>query len=237
MKTRKALSLFFCTVAFVANAATVSVDTAKLAAGSWALSDAALGVKHGRTAGEATAYDVDGSVGFYAVKLVGGGTLFLAADDDLSPIIAFTASSSPDLSQGSYLRTMLEKDIAARRRSLAMANVEQTKLVAASGAGVAPASPSAVSAAKKMWSALVPAPAAMDPKLAMASATPRDTGAISDMRVEPLVKSQWSQQEAGGGYCYNYYTPGNAPCGCTATAAAQIMRYYQYPDHELPQIT
>ena len=34
MKTRKALSLFFCTVAFVAGAATVSVDTVKLAAGS-----------------------------------------------------------------------------------------------------------------------------------------------------------------------------------------------------------
>ena len=235
MKTRKALPLFFCTVAFVANAATVSVDTAKLAAGSWALSDAALGVAHGRTVSGATVYDVGGKPGFYAVKLNGGGTLFLAADDDLSPIIAFTASSSPDLSQGSYLRTMLEKDIAARRGYLSISTAAQTKLTASSGA--AASSSQAVSAAKKMWSALVPAPAAMDPKLTMASATPRDTGAISDMRVEPLVKSQWSQQEAGGGYCYNYYTPDNAPCGCTATAAAQIMRYYQYPDHELPQIT
>ena len=132
MKTRKALPLFFCTVAFVANAATVSVDTAKLAAGSWALSDAALGVAHGRTVSGATVYDVGGKPGFYAVKLNGGGTLFLAADDDLSPIIAFTASSSPDLSQGSYLRTMLEKDIAARRGYLSISTAAQTKLTASS---------------------------------------------------------------------------------------------------------
>ena len=235
MKTRKALPLFFCAVAFVANAATVSVDTAKLAAGSWALSDAALGVAHGRTVSGATVYDVGGKPGFYAVKLNGGGTLFLAADDDLSPIIAFTASSSPDLSQGSYLRTMLEKDIEARRGCLSISTAAQAKLTASSGAPVS--SSPAVSPAKKMWAALVPAQAAMNPKLTMASATPRDTGAISDMRVEPLVKSQWSQQEAGGGYCYNYYTPGHDPCGCTATAASQIMRFFEYPNYELPKIT
>ena len=65
MKTRKALSLFFCTVAFAAGAATVSIDTAKRAAGSWAISDASLGVPHGPTVSGATAYDVDGTTGFF----------------------------------------------------------------------------------------------------------------------------------------------------------------------------
>ena len=97
MKTRKALSLFFCTVAFAAGAATVSVDTAKLAAGSWALSNASLGVPHGRTVSGATAYEVDGKPGFYAVALEGGGTLFLAADDEIGPVLAFTASSNQSI--------------------------------------------------------------------------------------------------------------------------------------------
>ena len=236
MKTRKALSLFFCTVAFAAGAATVSVDTAKLAAGSWALSDASLGVPHGRTVSSATAYDVDGTIGFYAIALEGGGTLFLAADDEIGPVLAFTASSDPDLSQGSYLRTMLEKDIAARRGILAMSAASQSKLVTSSGTAVSASEP-VVTPAKKIWSALVPSPILANPKLTMASANPRATGAISDMRVEPLVESQWSQQTAGGEYCYNYYTPDHDPCGCTATAAAQIMRYFQYPDHVLDPIT
>jgi len=236
MKTRKALSLFFSTVAFAAGAATVSIDTAKLAAGSWALSDASLGVPHGRTVGGATAYDVDGTTGFYAVALEGGGTLFLAADDEIGPVLAFTASSDPDLSQGSYLRTMLEKDIAARRGILAMSVASQPKLVSSSGTAVSSSS-SVVTPAKKIWSALVPSQILANPKLTMASATPRNTDAISDMRVEPLVESQWSQQTAGGGYCYNYYTPDKDPCGCTATAAAQIMRYFKYPDYALPKIT
>ena len=121
MKTRKALSLFFCTVAFAASAATVSVDKAKFAAGSWALSDASLGVPHGRTVSGATAYDVDGSTGFYAVALEGGGTLFLASDDEIGPVLAFTAESNPELSAKSPLRDLLERDIKARRGVVAAA--------------------------------------------------------------------------------------------------------------------
>ena len=115
MKTRKALSLFFCTVAFAAGAATVSVDTAKLAAGSWALSDASLGVQHGDSVAGVTTYDVGGTPGFFAVSLKGGGTLFLAADDEMGPVLAFTAESAPDLSAGSPLLDLLERDIRARR--------------------------------------------------------------------------------------------------------------------------
>ncbi|MCG2773032.1 MAG: C10 family peptidase [Desulfobacterales bacterium] len=48
--------------------------------------------------------------------------------------------------------------------------------------------------------------------------------------------SRWSQTTVDGQACYNYYTPPNAtgdysnyPCGCVATAMAQLMRYWQYP--------
>ena len=56
-----------------------------------------------------------------------------------------------------------------------------------------------------------------------------------DLRVEEFVKSKWGQ-ENNSGYaisdsinCYNRFTPNNYPCGCVATAMAQLMRYHRYP--------
>ena len=237
MKTSKITSLVVLALAFSANAETVSLDTAKLAAGSWALSDAALGVSHGRTVGGATAYDVDGAPGFYAVSLEGGGTLFLAADDEIGPVLAFTSESAPDLSEGSPLRDLLERDIKARR-GVAAGEKELDGATSAQGAPTGAARTSRSAGAKAVWSALT-ASAGKASGLDRASggssdaagsaATPQETLAVSDIRVEPLVKSQWSQQTAGGGNCYNYYTPNNYPCGCVATAAAQIMRYWKWP--------
>ncbi|NLB60781.1 MAG: hypothetical protein GX806_06950 [Lentisphaerae bacterium] len=51
----------------------------------------------------------------------------------------------------------------------------------------------------------------------------------ADLRVSPLLQSQWSQGQAQGRNCYNYYTPHNYVCGCVATAMAQLMRYLQFP--------
>jgi hypothetical protein len=52
---------------------------------------------------------------------------------------------------------------------------------------------------------------------------------ISDIRISPLVQSKWSQGDADGGLCYNYYTPNNYVCGCVATAFAQLMHYHKHP--------
>lgn len=242
MKTRKALSLFFCTVAFAAGAATVSVDKAKLAAGSWALSNASLGVPHGKAVSGAAPYNVDGSVGFYAVSLEGGGTVFLAADDEIGPILAFTAESSPDVSVGSPLRALLEKDVRVRRVAAVAVEKEMAARPGAAAA-VAPAKFKSAVKAKAMWSMLT-ASLAADPRLdkaspmdaAVGSAAPVETDAISDMRVEPLVKSKWDQDDVGGKgkYCFNYFTPNHLYCGCVATAAAQIMRFWNYPTAALP---
>ena len=98
MKPRKALSLVLCMVAFAAHAASVSIDTIKFAAGSWARSNAALGVRHGRAVSAVEPYEVGGTNGFYAVSLEGGGTVFMSADDEITPVIAFTSASNPDLS-------------------------------------------------------------------------------------------------------------------------------------------
>jgi len=52
---------------------------------------------------------------------------------------------------------------------------------------------------------------------------------ISDVRVAPLLMSEWGQSDVGGAPCYNYYTPNNYVCGCVATAMVQLMRYHEYP--------
>ena len=45
--------------------------------------------------------------------------------------------------------------------------------------------------------------------------------------VEPLLGDiMWDQMDP-----FNGMTPGHAPTGCVATATAQIMRYWKYPDH------
>ena len=242
MKAYKTTFLLAFAFALGAFADAVSPATARLAAGSWALSNASLGVPHGRKVSAVEPYEVAGTNGFYAVSLEGGGTVFLSADDDFTPVIAFTSSSSPDLSKDSPFRRLLEKDVALRR-VLRDGSAAKSKMTSSAGAaGARSAAAAAQSAeAKKIWAALVPAASsqsASNPKLTFAeSASPRETSAISDIRVAPLVQSLWDQTTAGGGPCYNYYTPLNAPCGCTATAAAQIMRYYKYPDAELPAIT
>ena len=52
---------------------------------------------------------------------------------------------------------------------------------------------------------------------------------IDDVRVAPLLTTHWAQGDVGGANCYNYYTPLNRVCGCTATALGQIMYYHRYP--------
>ena len=53
---------------------------------------------------------------------------------------------------------------------------------------------------------------------------------IDDVRVGPLMTTHWAQGSVGNNkLCYNYYTPLNRVCGCTATAIGQIMYYHRYP--------
>lgn len=55
----------------------------------------------------------------------------------------------------------------------------------------------------------------------------------------PLLTSSWGQNGYGNSQVYNYYTPedcgytANKPCptGCAATAASQLMYYWQWPEY------
>ena len=45
-------------------------------------------------------------------------------------------------------------------------------------------------------------------------------------KVAPLLKTFWSQSEP-----YNDNCPAGCPTGCVATAAAQVLKYFEWPDH------
>ncbi|MBP5791999.1 MAG: C10 family peptidase [Kiritimatiellae bacterium] len=160
-----------------------------------------------RPSGEAKTYSVDGTNLFHLVSLEGGGFVAVSAESSGHPILGFSGSEeAPDLDEHSPLWALLAGDTAKRR------GMDHRRAVRRK-----PAMKN-----KKLLSSSL--------KLLSASTNPitNDT-LITDMRVEPLIKSKWNQSTVEGKNVYNYYTPEHMVCGCVATAMAQLMRYHQYP--------
>ena len=164
-------------------------------------------------------------------KFEGGGYIVLSADDLVDPVIAFSETGDGiEIDDRNPFWALLRGDIAARE---AAAGVERGAASAPAadageGEGSAPkAGPAAPTAAQRKWADLLSEGEA--PKLRSRSAV----AAPSDLRVDSFVDSRWNQSTvytSGSTYnCYNYYTPNNYVCGCVATAGAQIMRYWQWP--------
>ena len=65
------------------------------------------------------------------------------------------------------------------------------------------------------------------------AALPR-VGSIATPIYGPLCETAWNQSNENGLTCYNYYTPSNYLCGCVATAMAQVMRKFKYPQEKVP---
>ena len=56
----------------------------------------------------------------------------------------------------------------------------------------------------------------------------------SDKAVEPLVQTKWNQRPYYNGQCpYDYNSNTRTVTGCVATAMAQVMKYWNYPEHGL----
>lgn len=251
MKISKLVSLTVLAVACGAQAAPVGTAEIKVAAKAWAARGAALGARVGAGGVDsATAYAVTNGYSFYAVKLTGGGTVFLSSDTELEPVIAFSPDSNIDLSkEGNPLLQLLRRDIIARvglrdlrKASLASGALAQSQVFetgkneqkwAAFGikTQLSPVSSQTGAALTK----------AVISDAATASAAP--VKVVDDLCVAPLLTTKWNQTtDANGDPCFNYYMwseLGGAggrtddwPCGCTATAMSQVMRYHRYPTAE-----
>lgn len=167
--------------------------------------------------------DNAGNPAYYVVRLNPAGLVFVPADDLVEPIIGFLSEGVYDPSPTNPLGALVSRDIPGR---VLKARETETQALEKS-AVLAPQGPWA--AAQRKWTFLEN-PTAAPGQEAAGFPTP------SDMRVAPFVLSRWSQTTVGSGACYNYYTPkygdgnpSNYPCGCTATAMAQVMRYWQHP--------
>jgi hypothetical protein len=179
----------------------------------------------GQIGGVQTYADAAGEPVYFVVDLEPTGYVIVPADDEAEPVIAFVEQGRYDPSPAKPLGALVGRDLPNR--------IAETRRLA----GI-PAPPDAAGVtdfrgrARKRWAQLegmqdLPAP----PDAAGASGLIEPPGAstVSDARVSPLLQSRWDQMSAGGGYCYNYYTPNHWPVGCVATATSQLIRYHQYP--------
>lgn len=227
--------MLLCGVALATSAAEVSLESARFAAQAWIDSGLSLGKLRGRCAAQAETLE-EGDARMHVVKLDGGGFVVMGADDLVEPVIAFSAGGAPvEADSEGPLPAILKADLAERARASARrsASASRTLLGASSASGGAERT-----ATQRRWDALLAGGSGRARLLASDDSNGLDE--IPDVRVEPLVKSRWGQENNSmysdrytnaplGDPCFNYYTPNNYACGCVATAMAQIMRYHRYP--------
>ncbi|MBQ2624923.1 MAG: C10 family peptidase [Kiritimatiellae bacterium] len=217
----------------ISNAAEVSLESAKTAAQAWINLGYSMDGLRGRSAADGETLEADNAK-MHVVSLDGGGFVVMGADDLVQPVIAF--SPTGNLRKGdcnSPLLDILKADIAMRTRANEPATpARKVRLLTST------AEEQQRTATQRQWDRLLSEGArtsssAKGSRNMLKSATdPAES--VSDVRVEPFVKSMWGQENNSiyinmGTNCYNYYTPSNYPCGCVATTLAQIMRYHEYP--------
>ncbi len=215
------------------------------AAAGWLKTDAKpLGAALGQEVGNVETFTDDaGTAIYHIVYLQPSGFVIVSADNMVEPIIGFAGDGTYDPSPENPLSTFVMHDLKGR-----IAAVQDIQKLEGTGA-----MKDALSCRSK-WEQLT--------SLAGGTGGPSITStypgisSVSDPRVDPLVKSQWSQGGVGTTACYNYYTPpsdpcdpcdyaidstafntpspygepNNWPCGCVATAMAQLMRYHTHPN-------
>ncbi len=192
-----------------------SAEDAEMVVLNWlALSPAPLGSKMADNAPDELISDVETFVDesenalFYVVYIQPKGFVIVSADDFIEPVIAFLPNAVVfDPSDDNPLGALVGSDIPGRLDAVREMNRNRSRS-------------EAVDAAERKWDIL------LNPGIEPVA--PGETS-INDERVAPLVQSQWNQKKAGGETCYNYYTPKQYPCGCVATAMAQILRFHQWP--------
>ncbi|MBN1763812.1 MAG: C10 family peptidase, partial [Sedimentisphaerales bacterium] len=171
--------------------------------------------------------DAQGKTLYHIVNLTSGGFVVVPADDQIEPIIAFTSRGYYDPSDSNPLAVLLEKDMSARL-DLVGGGTKNKSVGPGLSADTLQLVSQQTAAARDKWSRLESYSDKSDKQIIS------DTD-ISDVRVDALIQSHWSQGNVPDpdpeidDECYNYYTPYHYVCGCVATAMAQVMRYHEYP--------
>ena len=235
MKTSPVRAAFaaVCVATLSAFGAGVSGDDAKGAVAGWVRLREALGDEIDAEPESVVTYQGRDGVGeFHVVSLVGGGYVITSGDTEITPILGYSKTGTFDADEDSPMWAFLTADVAARAAALeasgggtASGQQQGVRLTSASGTT---ASVQQQEGNSDKWARLIAVGKSGGKRLQA-----RLTSPPADLRVASFVQSKWSQRTArsGNGYThnyYNYYLP-DYPCGCVATAQAQVMRYFEWP--------
>jgi hypothetical protein len=149
---------------------------------------------------------------YYVVRLHPSGFVIVPADDLVEPILSFADGQTYEPSAQDPLTALVTADV---NRRLADA-------YAAGSSGWLQIQ--SATETQVRWDDLIRKTGLTQNDLSILGLQ-----TISDVRVAPFVQSRWAQGSVCSAYCYNYYTPDHTPCGCAATAMAQLMYYYRCP--------
>jgi len=230
------LFLFFWFLPASVPAAPTTPVQARLVVQGWLARDGSpLGATLGREVGEVQAFpDEQPEIAYFAVSLKPQGFVIVSGDDLVEPIIAFVPRGHFNPSRKNPLGAMVSQDVPQRLAGVRAAEEQ------AWSKGVLFLPEGAQEQALNKWQLLENLGA--ESRSLESQGLEAGLPEVSDPRVDPLLKTEWDQDTVpvSGKACYNYYTPpyneGNAknyPCGCVATAMAQIMRFHKYPADEV----
>ncbi|MHC4144595.1 MAG: C10 family peptidase [Planctomycetota bacterium] len=178
-----------------------------------------------------------GEPAYHIVYLHPAGFVIVSADDLVEPIIGFADDGSYDPASENPLGVLVTADIngrvAAARRTFSPLAITPHVIVTET---------------QKKWNYFVGLADTPNGGIELMGMPPICSGGPSDLRVAPFVQSKWGQSwdydsDDQPRAIYNFYTPQvsafgvswpedqaeNYPCGCVATAMAQVMRFHSYP--------
>jgi hypothetical protein len=222
MKVFRNLAVSFILLAFVFSGVVLAkpvnkTDAEKMVKGWLKTDPKPLNAKLGGQIAETAIYNgQDGKPAYYIVYLNPSGFMIVPADDLVEPVIGFvTGDAFYDPSLENPLGALVSQDVPGRVAAAKKLHKELETGKEITGKAIN---------AQKKWEKLKKGD--VDDLI-----VPMGLTGVSDVRVSPLVQTKWGQDYVCNGTltCYNYYTPNNYYCGCTATAMAQILRYMQYP--------
>ena len=221
-------------------ASPVTPEMAKSAANAWVQKNSQFGAV-GAAGAVRTVCDTNAvkTVLWHQVSMSNGGMLVVAPVTEIEPVLVALEDDPGELPDSHVLRSILSMDMRRRLRLLGLyvedkagASLKSVGVPKPSAGGEAE---TAEAAAIRAWGAEQKAKWARLGVGTGASLKEAQTGGIKDIAVEIGVVdgfeqggrfTHWNQSSAGGGVCYNYYTPNNAVCGCVATACSALIQAF-----------
>lgn len=213
-------------LAFPLLAAEVSGDDAKTAVAGWVNLKAAVGEDFAAKPSSVREYQgKDGKGKYYVVELEGGGFVVTSGDTEINPVLAYSKEGTwVDDVKRNPLLAMLPIDVAVATEAATSAALPtgSGKRLAAGGSS----SSTTASANASLWSTFKSAGAANGGRR-LGAYINDTTMNNADLRVGKLLTTKWDQS----GFKYNLYTPYKYYCGCVATAGAQLMKFWNWPQN------